>query len=155
MLFIEGLSALSTIAIAIATLTILYHQHKLRKMEVKFKLYDKRFYVFEKTREALSILARDGHATYSLATIFYHNVFENKFLFNKDIQTFIDDIYELMLQSAEKHELMYPSSGHRGLEIGDERSKISKENGEIIKSLLNKLNELVPQFSPYLSIKDI
>lgn len=76
-------------------------------------------------------------------------------MFDRSVQSKIDEIYEKSIDMIAANEEMYPADGSPGLPVGEERSKAAKKYYELQKWHGNQLKELRPFFARKLGLKVI
>lgn len=143
---------LLTILIAIITILILYQQWKTNHYKYKLDLYDKRFKVYNALRKFLGLLLQKGieNVTQEEIREYNINIKESLFLFDKDIQDYLELINKKTIDFQHIHQTLVSS-------------KTSVEGGkqalEIYESLSNwflaQLDESRNKFLKYLKIEKI
>lgn len=146
------LSALLTPLIAVLALTIAYRQYKVSRSRLNHELYVRRLEVFKAIRKYISSIARDGKTDFPRVTQFYADAGEADFLFKDDITEQIEKLYKKGLALAELHEKLYPSDGSPGLPVGEERSKVAKQQSEALKWFFDELPNTKRLFKKYLRV---
>lgn len=84
-------STISALTIGIAASALAYQQFRLSRSKLRFDLYEKRLAVFKTVRDFASTLAIKGEAD---AGAFYRDTIERRFLFEEDIYSYIEGMYE-------------------------------------------------------------
>jgi hypothetical protein len=91
---IEIFSGFLTPVIAIITVAILILQYFLAKRRWRLDLYDKRYPVYLATMQYLSSVMQKADVTQEEIFNFLRNSKDKEFLFGKDIQEYLDVLYE-------------------------------------------------------------
>jgi len=151
--WIDTLSALLTPTIALIALYIAYQQHKINQQRLRHETYERRLKVYKAVQAHLSIILGAGKTSYQECTLFYSEASEAAFLFDKSVMDKIDKIYSKSIEMVGLHEKLYPSDGSPGLPIGEERSKVAQENGELLKWHIDQLGESKEFFAKKLGLK--
>lgn len=151
--WIDVMSALLVPAIAVVGVYIAYQQFRINKQRLRHETYERRLAVYKAVQKYLSEILRDGTTTFQRASEFYSEASEAAFLFDPSVQDKIDMIYKKSIDMVATHERMYPSDGSQGLPVGEERSKVAKENSELLKWHLGELNNSKPFFAKKLGLK--
>ena len=86
--------ALLTPVIAIVATYIAWQQWQTNRQKLFLDLYDRRLKVYEEVRQILSLILRDGKASYDDLMDFRRTVSEADFLFGPEIPEYIDKIYQ-------------------------------------------------------------
>jgi hypothetical protein len=92
--FIDISKGLLTPLIAIVTTYVAWQQWQTNRQKLILDRYDRRFHVYEEVRKILSIIHRDGKASYEDLLKFRRAVSEADFLFGPEISEYIDEIYK-------------------------------------------------------------
>ena len=95
---VEISKASLTPVIAIVTVYIAWQQWQTNKKKLFLDLYDRRLKIYEEVRQILSIILRDGNASYDDLMKFRRAVSEADFLYGAEITTYIDEIYQRGIQ---------------------------------------------------------
>ncbi len=90
----EVSKALLTPLIAVLATYIAWQQWKTNQHKWVLDRYDRRLRVYEEVRTILSIIVRDGKASYEDLLKFRTSVFDADFLFGPEIMEYIDEIYK-------------------------------------------------------------
>ncbi|MFW8602539.1 hypothetical protein ACOHYD_13805 [Desulfobacterota bacterium M19] len=151
--WIDVFSSLLTPAIAIIALYIAYQQHKTNQQRLRHETYERRLHVYKAVQKHLSIILRDGQSTYQECAEFYSEASEAAFLFDKTVIAKIDEIYEKSIDIVGLQEQLYPPDGTQGLPVGEERSRVAKEKGDLFKWHANQLGKSKDFFAEKLGIK--
>ena len=151
--WIDILSALLVPTIAILGVYIAYQQYRVNKQRLRHETYERRLAVYKCVQQYLSEILRDAKTTYARALQFNSDASEAAFLFDNSVQDKIDEIYKKSIDMVATHEKMYPSDGSEGLPVGGERSKVAKENSELLEWHLDQLKESRAFFAKKLGLK--
>ena len=151
--YIDVLSALLVPVIAIVGSVIAYQQYKINQQRLKHELYERRLAIFKLIKTYLSKIYETGKVTRYEAMQFMYDVAESTFLLDESINSKIETIYTKSMRMALLQEKIYPADGSRGLPSGEERSRVTQENMELLKWLGDQLVELKPLFNKHLKLK--
>lgn len=152
--WIDTLSALLTPAIALIALYIAYQQHKTNQQRLRHETYERRLKVYKAVQAHLSVILRAGKTSYQECTLFYSEASEAAFLFDKSVMDKIDEIYIKSIDMVGLHEQLYPSDGSQGLPVGEERSKVSQQNGKLLEWHNDQLGESKNFFAKKMGLKN-
>jgi hypothetical protein len=131
--WVEILNALLTPLIAVIALFIAWQQYRVNHNSLRNQLYERRHAVFKAFMSYLADVMREGKTNYQRTGQFYAEASEAEFLFSKAISKHMEELYSKGIELVSLHEQMYPSDGSPGLPVGEERSKVAKDKGELIK----------------------
>jgi len=145
---IEIFSGLLTPTIAIITVYIAYQQLKTNRDRVRLNLYDKRFKVFRGLMDLLAHIMREGNVTDEALYKFNADTNEARFIFDKEIQDYLQSIYEKAVDIQTKNsERQEPNLQE------EKRAQLARDVGEI-KKWMNKQFEVSRElFGKYLKFK--
>ena len=151
--WIDVLSGLLTPLIALIAVYIAYQQYRTNSLRLRHEVYERRLRVYKAVQAFLSEIMREGDIDFPRTSHFYAEASEAAFLFDREIQTFIDDLHAKAIDLHTLHERIYPSDGSPGLPVGEERSKVAHENGELLKWLIHQLPKSKDLFGKHMRIK--
>ncbi len=137
---------IATVGITILALYIAYQQYRIQKAKVRLDLYEKRFRVFELTRNIILKTLKSGPLfnqdvlnsleEFSMATS------ERHFLFKKDVNDFIANLKKDLIE-------IY------SIDDNTPDSKLKDKKNNLLLSFHDKVEDLPRVFSPYLSFKKL
>lgn len=146
-LILKIVSTASTALIGIAASLLAYQQFRLSKAKLRFDLYEKRLAVFRIVRDFASDIAIRGKAD---AGELYRNTIERRFLFEEDIYSYIEGMYERAKKLERlKDEFALPN-------LPEEKRERLRE--AIVKDqtwFFDQSDEMIKLFSKDLSIKTL
>jgi hypothetical protein len=130
--WVEIFNALLTPLIAVLAAYIAWQQYRVNHHSLRNQLYERRYAVFKAFMSYLADIMREGKTNYQRIGQFYAEASEAEFLFSESISKKMEELYSKGVDLVALHERMYPSDGSPGLPVGDERSKVAKEAGELL-----------------------
>lgn len=136
---IEVSKGLLTPLIAVVATYIAWQQWKTNQQKLILDRYDRRLRVYEEVRKILSIIIRDGKASYDDLLKFRTAVSEADFLFGTEIPEYIEEIYKRGVK------LQYWSAEYR-----DYTQEIPKgyDHKKVVDGMHAELTWLAEQFDP-------
>lgn len=147
---IETFSGLLTPMIAVTTALILYWQFRLEKNRWRLALWDKRYPVFEATRQYLSFIIINANITQEELYKFQRNSKDKEFLFGRDIREYLNELYN------KGNDLIYHTRQIEALEKKDnkeeKRLRLIDEQTELMAWFLKQVEESKKLFGEYLTI---
>jgi hypothetical protein len=144
---IEILSGYLTLVLGITTGSILVLQYLLAKRRWRLDLYDKRYPVYLATMQYLSFIALEASVTLEELIKFLRNSKDKEFLFGKDIQQYLDQLYRKGTDLKLRTDLLKNPSLPE-----PKRQRLVEEQSELL-SWFSKQSEVVKEhFGEYLKI---
>ena len=141
------LTALLTPVVAVLGSFIAYRQWRLAQNKLKLDLFDRRFKVYESTRDFVGSIMTSGKSKDEEIFKFMSATREAKWLLDASIAEYLDkQIYHKAL------DLQTLDAELQGLDRGDERTKIVHKQADIKKWFLAQFEVLDGHFSPYLKL---
>ena len=140
------LGALTAPLTAIIVTYIAVQQYKLKKFEVRKELYDRRVNVFRTLKAYLAKIKENGGCEHSDTLKLPRETAEAQFLFDRDVTSFIEQVYEKSLEDlklARKFERATPKV----------RGEITPEQNEVLDWLHNASVDADRLFEPYLRLR--
>jgi hypothetical protein len=147
--YVDVFSALLTPLLAIVAGYVAYQQYRTNRSKLKFELYEKRLATYHALMELLSAIVREADVKIEELMKFNRETNESYFLFGKDIYSYL---WEIHLKAVDLH-TMNQSLYHENLPIGEERSRIAKEKGELLKWFGNQFDTSRKKFAKHLSLR--
>ena len=139
--WVDVLSSLLTPVIAVTTTWIAIIQYRLEKQRWRLDLYEKRFETYRAVGEFLSLLYTKGRCEHADEIAYLQRASCNRFLFDRDIQDYIEEIYE---KSVKRN--------HIRAEIDAGASNLALEAAELSKWFGKQFTVAESKFSKYISI---
>jgi hypothetical protein len=103
-LFLKIVSTIATLFIGVAASALAFQQFRISKAKLKFDLYEKRLALFKIVGEYVSDLAIGDNyeplKSQGNALKFHYETIECRFLFGKDVEAHIEDIYKNAVRLA-------------------------------------------------------
>jgi hypothetical protein len=143
----EYLLSTVTVIIGISVAVLAYQQYRLAKDRFRLDLFEKRFSVYKGIQAFLTKIMIKGRVELDDLFEFRAAMQDAVFLFENDVPEFIS--------SFDKKALDVNAIGEqlKDLPIGEERSRLVKQQSERLMWLLDQLPRLKDVFGPYLKFK--
>jgi hypothetical protein len=151
---IDILNALLTPVIAGTTVYVAWQQYTVSRLTLKKDLCEKRLRVYQVFMSYLSEIARDGKVHHNRVAQFYAEASESDFLFDAEIVNQADELYHKGIQLWYLHNQLYPFDGSHGIPVGDERSRISQEESELLGWFLEQISSTRNLFKDQMAIQE-
>ena len=150
---VDVLSALLTPLIALIMVYIAYQQYKLNEQRLRHEIYEKRIKIYKSVNKFISQITANGQPTYTECYILYLEASEAPFLFNSQIITYVDELYQKGIELSSLQEELYPSDGSQGIEIGEKRTSITSQKSILFKWFVAQLAESQKLFTIQIGLK--
>jgi len=135
------------IIISALGLWIGYLQYLLSKQRSQLDLYDKRYPVFLATMQYLSFIAEGRNITNEELIKFLRNLKDKEFLFGKDVQQFLDELYKKGVDFLRYKNIL----NDHNLPM-EKREKLVDEEAALFEWFLKQFDESRSIFKKYLAI---
>jgi len=143
------LSALLTPVIALTTTYIAVQQWRLEREKWRLAVYDKRFETYRAVVEFISLIRAAGDCTEEERIKFLQTASRNYFLFEADIQSYIEEIYK---QSVEKSYLEKMILNAPGDSLAAYRGQLAQKAADISRWFGAQFDIAKTRFGAYLKI---
>jgi hypothetical protein len=140
--------ALLTPTVAVLGALIAYRQWRLAQNKLKLDLFDRRFQVYEASRNLLGSIMTSGKAKDDEVFKFMVATREAKWLLSRDVAEYLDkQLYHKAL------DLQCLASELEGVGVGEIRTKNVYAQADIKKWFVAQYDVLDQKFSPYLQLQ--
>jgi hypothetical protein len=146
---INLLSALLTPLIAITTTFIAVQQWRLERYKWRLAIYEKRFETYRAVVEFISLMCTAGDCSEKERVNFLQHASRNYFLFEPDIQGYIEELYK---QSAEKSHLDQTILNSRAESQDAYRAQLAQKAANISRWFVGQFDVAKERFGEYLEI---
>lgn len=145
---IQLLSALLTPIIAVVTTYIAIQQYRTSRLKFKLEMFEKRYVIYQGVKNFILSAVREA----SLSNDDFFKLNEETqdafFLFSERVEKYIDGLRSKGARLKYLNERLSDQS----LPVGEERSKLSKEDAELNTWFGNQLMESKKVFKKYLRV---
>lgn len=141
-------SGFLTPLIAILAIYIAFKQYRIQRYKLRFDLYDRRFKIFERIKEFISKIGPKNRMESKEIGIFYTSIIEYRFLFDQDVNDFIDELVE----KVEEFDIVCTDIVSYQKDT-PEREKLEEQREKLRWWMMERLKELPDRFEKYLSFK--
>lgn len=147
-LWTNFLTALLTPTVAVLGSLIAYRQWRTAQNKLKLELFDRRFSVYEASRNLLASIMTSGKAKNEEVFKFLVTTREAKWLLNAEVATYLEkELYHKAIH------LQTLQAQLEGFPVGEESSANIKMQSEIRKRLVEQYAVLDEKFSPFLELQ--
>lgn len=146
---IPFLAPIATLIVGLFVAFIAWQQWRVAESKLRLDLFDRRYKVFEATRQFVAGIMRE--ATFSDAQLFafYAATSDAKFLFGEDVVDYLKQIRERSNDMRMHQQLFQP------LQVGEERSRHVQIAHDQLLWIGEQLTEMSTVYSPYLSFSHV
>lgn len=134
----------------VASAIIAWQQYKLNQNKTKFELYEKRLEAFVALKKYLSNILTNAKVENQALVDFKWKFEEHYFLYEKDIQDYVKNIYDKSLELSRIQRKLF---GYNSVPVGTERNALAEEESRLLEWLTDQLSESKIKFDKYLRIK--
>jgi hypothetical protein len=141
---IAAVPAFVAVIVAVAVACISYQQYRLSKDKFRLDLFDKRFSIYKGTQRFLTHISTKAKVEMDKLFEFRGDTQDAIFLFGDEISEYLRSIDQKALDMWSRVEEL------RELPQGQERSRLCRENTNLLHALIKELPNLKDVFAPYL-----
>jgi hypothetical protein len=124
-----------------------FQQHVLAREKLKLDLFEKRFAVYKAAQRFLSSILTSGALESNAHGEFRRDNQDAVFLFGPEIEQYLTILDHKALDMRSLNIQFRP------LPVGEERTRLCEQEGELLKQLTSELPKLKEVFDPYLRFK--
>jgi hypothetical protein len=143
-------AALLTPTLAVVAAYVAYQQYRINKSRFAQELYEKRLRVYKSLRCFLKDLACNVDVSFEDIAEFYSDIAEVDFLFGKDVQSYLEKIYQKAMKRKALYDILHSK---RAAPVGEDESKFSEEEFQILEWLVAQSEESKKIFKKYLKVR--
>ena len=151
--FFDIILAILTLLIAFSTTCILWKQHSIEKKRLKHELYYRLLKVYYDLDEFLFKIIKKGVLTSSEIYEFNKKIKCSKFLFKRETQDYLIDIYRKSLRCYKIQLKLYNEDGSVNIHRGPQRHEYSREKGDLLIWLSKQHEQAIKKFEKYFDLK--
>lgn len=147
--WVKIITPCGTLAVAVAVGLIGWGQWRLARNKLRLDLFDRRYKVFDATRNFASEILKTATFTNDQLFIFYAGTTDAEFLFGSDV---VDYLTETRTRAVKMRQLQ---KVYENLPLGEERTKaVNAEHNELIW-MNDQLTRMTKIYRPYLGFSHI
>ena len=140
---------LLTPIIAIIVARIAYDQYRTAKDKLRLDLFDKRFVVYKAFDDFRRLVQDSGNVELADLQEFHRKTEMVVFLFDSDIIDYRQELYQKAVDLRQLNQKL------DRLDVGDERTRVVKEESKLLKWFIDQINDVANRFAPYLRFEKI
>jgi hypothetical protein len=145
---ISLLAPIATLFVGLSVAYIARQQWKVSHAKLRLDLFDRRYKVYEATRQFLGCIMRDATFSDSQLFTFYAGTSDAEFLFDREVVDYHKEIAKRAIDMRLKNKLYQNAQG-------DERTKMIEIEHQHLLWLTNQLTDMTKIFTPYLGFSKI
>lgn len=139
----------ATLIVGLSVAVIAWQQWRVARNKLRLDLFDRRYKIYDATRQFLLVIRRDATFKDSDLFTFYAGTSDAEFLFHSDVVDYLAQISKIALEMRRDHKVC------EALPVGDERSRYAQAEHEQLLWLGDQLTAMSKTFRPYLSFSHI
>jgi hypothetical protein len=148
--YVQILSAALTPILGILAAYIAWQQWRTNHLKVRHDLYERRLVIYLAVMEFLACIIRNGKASDSEMVTFLQTTRESYFLFGRDIADYLEGIYKESVELQYQSEMLHSPGSN--LPVGEDRSKLAREKGDLSKWFGRQFVTSRDKFSKYMCL---
>jgi hypothetical protein len=145
-LMVGLLGTLATLIVGCLVAFIAWQQWQVAQNKLRLDLFDRRYKVYNATRDFLSVIVSKANFDNSQLFTFYAGISDVEFLFDATIVDYLGQIKKRALEMRTKHKLLEDSA---------DRERIAQAEDQHLLWLTEQLSVMGKVFTPYLGFSHI
>jgi hypothetical protein len=141
--------SIATLFLSVAVVVIAWQQWRVAENKLRLDLFDRRYKVYDATKEFLAGIIRDATFTDSQLFEFNAETSDAEFLFEADLVAYLAQIRKRALHMRMSRTLLEPKP------VGDERSRLAEAEHDQLVWLTDQITAMTSVFAPYLGFANI
>jgi len=133
---------------AVVALGIAYRQYRLEHVKLRQTLYERRLGIFNSAMELLSHIMRDGDIKTGQLFKFLAETTQSYFLLGEEISDYLTELYKKGVDLSTTNQRLH----HSNLPVGEERTRLAHENGELLKWFGDQFTVARKKFAKHLAL---
>ena len=147
------MSVCVTAGIGFIGLYFVQRQVRLDGFRLRHESYERRLGVYKAVQAFLVDILQAADADHRRIRQFYAEASEAVFLFDSEVQDYIDLLRSKAIEMHKLYEQLYSSSGRTVMSVGEERSKVVDQNTELVNWFGDQLSESKRLFRKHMAIE--
>ncbi len=146
--YVEFFSAMLTPMLGLLMAYIAWQQWRTNNLKVKHDLYERRLAVYLAANEFLAAILSHSHATDEQMRTFLQKTRKSCFLFDGDLANYLTSLYKKAVDLDFQNTMLH--DGASSLPVGEERTRLAKEHGELCKWFGHQFDVVKDKFTPFM-----
>jgi hypothetical protein len=142
--------AFVTLVVGIVAAGIGYLQYRLGHDKLRLDLFSKRLEAYEKLQEFFLSVFRTGSVDDATLAALAEARYKSRFLFGPEVEASFDVLWKKAVAIRGLRPKLY---GPGSLPVGPERSAVCEQDSELVKWMMNQMEEAPDRYSKYLRFK--
>jgi hypothetical protein len=142
-------SAFLTLLIGSAAWYLGFRQQQTNALRLKHELFERRYKIYDTVRFFIGSVLRDGKTSYDACITFLRDTNQAEFLFGPEIPEYLDAVYKKGLALLNSNRQLH---SEERLSVGEERTRVARENSELLKWFSDQFDVTRERFGKYLNL---
>jgi hypothetical protein len=139
---------IATLIVGLIVAYIAWQQWQVAHAKLRLDLFDRRYKVYDATRQFLGCIIREATFSDSELFIFYAGTSDAEFLFDAEVVAYLKEIAKRALDMRLQHTLYQRAEGEA------RTTMIQKEHDQLLW-LSHQITDMTATFTPYLGFSNI
>jgi hypothetical protein len=139
---------IATLLVGLIVAYIAWQQWQVSHAKLRLDLFDRRYKVYDETRQFLGCIIREATFSDSQLFTFYGGTSDAEFLFDAEVVGYLKEIAKRAIDMRLQHKLYQNAEGEA------RTAMIQKENDHLLW-LSNQITAMTATFTPYLGFSNL
>jgi len=141
--------SIATLFLSVAVVVLAWQQWRVADTKLRLDLFDRRYKVYDATKQFLAVIIREARFTHSQLIEFNIGTSDAEFLFRADVVDYLGQIRKRAVHMWTAQRLYEP------LPVGDERSRHVMAAHDDLSWLSDQITAMPKTFTPYLGFATV
>ena len=147
--YVEFFAAWLAPWVLIVTTYIAVQQYRANRLKLRHDFYDRRLILYNAVSEFLAHILSKASVDNTQLIPFLQKTRESYFLFGREVAEYVRLLYEKGVDLEYYNDQLH----HSSLPVGEERARLAKEQGELLKWPAAQFDDAQKKFGKELSLK--
>ena len=156
-LIVKLTPAFVTLVLGIVGSTIAYWQYRLGRLQhqlnqdrLRFDLFSKRLDAYEKLQHFFTEVVRTGTVEDKALPVLGEAIYQSRFLFGDEISSRLDETWKRAVDMRYCRQMLHETGS---LPVGPKRTDLCEKDSELLKWMMNEMNEAPARYAKYLKFQ--